>query len=72
MSAAAVTDAGRGARLIMTTPQTDSTVLTSDVPDISRVPLDEPVTIELFGMARIRRWISVVEDESRSAFNSSI
>ena len=59
----------------MTAPQADPTVLTSDVPDVGHVRLDEDVAINLSGLARIMRGISVAEDESGfsvSAFNSSI
>jgi hypothetical protein len=68
-------DAGRGARLIMTAPQADTTVLTSDVPDIGDVRLDEDVAIDLSDLVLIMPEISVVEDEpgfGDSAFNSSI
>jgi hypothetical protein len=59
----------------MTAPQTDPTVLTSDVPDIGGVRLDEVVPIDLSALAFIVAGISAVENESDfgdSAFNSSI
>jgi hypothetical protein len=75
VSAAVIADAGRGARLIMTARQADPTVLTSEIPDIGHLRLDEDVAIDPSGLACIMRGISVVEDESGSpvsAFNSSI
>ncbi len=55
----------------MTAPQADPTALTSDIPDISHVGLDEAVTIASPGMSRIMRGISGTAP-SVSAFNSSI
>ncbi len=58
----------------MTAPQAEPTVLTSDIPDIGHVPLDADVAIDLSGLARIMRGISVEyeSDSPVSAFNSSI
>jgi hypothetical protein len=59
----------------MTAPQADPTVLTSDVPDIGDVRLDEDFPIDLSDLTFIVAEISAVEDESGfgdSAFNSSI
>jgi hypothetical protein len=75
VSAAVVADVGRGAKLIMIAPQADDTVITSNLPDICDVSLDQEAAIGVSGLASIMRGITVVEGEPGSvvsAFNSSI
>lgn len=57
----------------MTAPQADPAVLTSDIPEICDVTLDQDVAIDPRGLSRIMREITVVSGLSQVAsFNSSI